>query len=188
MILNLLATIETEEEYNAIVQLYEKYNKRMYAIAMSILHHQQDAEDAVMDALKYMCDEPQMFLRYEDTRTLGLVCMKVKSSAIDIYRKNKKYAARIATLQDDVKLNLHDEVEYDLSNVLIHETNKNILYDAIHDLDDDYKIPILLKYFFLMKSNEIATFMGVTANVVDVRIHRAKKMLKNICVEKGYER
>ena len=185
MVLDFLATIETEDEYNAIDQIYRLYYGRMVMIALDILHNKSDAEDAVMDAIKYMCDQPSMFLDYETSQTYSLVCMKVKCSAIDIFRRKKREASRFISLNDEIESTTYDESDYDLSNILINAENQRILYQALNELDHTYQIPIILKYFYQMRSREIADFMGLTVEAVDMRIHRAKRILKKMCIDRG---
>ena len=186
MILGLLAAIESEEERYAIEQIYCLYYDKMVAVAFHVLNDSDDAEDAAMDAIRYMCDKPQMFLEYENPKIYGLICLKVKCSAIDIFRTKK----RIITMQtklDVTKLLLQHDEENDVANILINEENEQILHKAIKELDDDHQIPIILKYFHGMRSAEIAEFMKININTVDTRIHRAKQTLKESCIRMGYQ-
>lgn len=186
MISSLLATIETEEEYHAIDQIFRLYHKKMLAIALAVVHNQADAEDAVMTTVKYMCDHPQRFLDYESSKTIGLIYTKTKWTAIDIFRKNQKNSERLAALCENMESSACDTTKEDLLDVLINAENKELLHKALRSLSLDYQIPIVLKYFHQMKSHEIAEFMGLTEDAVDVRIHRGKSMLKERCISMGY--
>lgn len=51
---------------------------------------------------------------------------------------------------------------------------------TLHQLDPDDRELIVMRYIDDLKPQEIADMMGLTANVVSVRIHRALKELKSI--------
>ena len=186
MILGLLAAIESEEERNAIEQIYCLYYDKMVAVAFHVLNDSDDAEDAAMDAIKYMCDKPQLFLEYENPRVYGLICLKVKCSAIDIFRTKKKFISTQEGL-DETMIILPHAKENEIAKILINKENEQILHKAINELDDDYRIPIILKYFHGMRSAEIAEFMQTNINTVNTRIHRAKQILKESCIRMGYQ-
>ena len=88
-------------------------------------------------------------------------------------------------MNDEIESTTYDESDYDLSNILINAENQRILYQALNELDHTYQIPIILKYFYQMRSREIADFMGLTVEAVDMRIHRAKRILKKMCIDRG---
>ena len=186
MIAALLATIETEEEYHAIEQIYNLYHKRMLAIAMGVLRNQADAEDAVMMAVKYMCDKPQNFLDYRSPKTVDLIYKKTKCSALDIYRKNKHRSEHCTFLNEDTENILYDASINEALEIEINLENREMVSKALRDMKEEYRIPIILKYFHQMKTKEIAEFLDLSEGTVDVRIHRGKKMLKEICIDKGF--
>ncbi|MBQ8310929.1 MAG: sigma-70 family RNA polymerase sigma factor [Clostridia bacterium] len=188
MISELLATIETEEESHAIAEIYDRYSKRMYAIAYQFLQNPHDAEDAVMDAFTYMCDHPQDFLEYKTPKVIGMICGKVKWTATDIYRKNKRHSNRVAALDDTLENCVYDTDEDDVLDMLMNEFNRDLLQNALRELEIDYALPIKLKYYNQMKASKIAEFMNITESSVNVRIYRGKEKLKKICIEKGYHK
>ena len=68
----------------------------------------------------------------------------------------------------------------------INLENREMVSKALRDMKEEYRIPIILKYFHQMKTKEIAEFLDLSEGTVDVRIHRGKKMLKEICIDKGF--
>ena len=49
MIDAILSTMENEEQRNELAEFYSKHKSKLYAIAMSKLHNQSEAEDAVQE-------------------------------------------------------------------------------------------------------------------------------------------
>jgi RNA polymerase sigma-70 factor, ECF subfamily len=58
-----------------------------------------------------------------------------------------------------------------------HSEVRQILLDAVHQLPEKYRVPITLRYLEELSYKEIAAIMGITVKNVEIRIHRAKKML-----------
>jgi len=56
----------------------------------------------------------------------------------------------------------------------------------VDSLDAKYREPIMLRYVEDLSLAEIAKVLGVSENVVSVRLHRAVKQLQNTVQEKGY--
>ena len=72
-------------------------------------------------------------------------------------------------------------------NIIINEETKSALAKALDELDEMYKIPIMLKYYHQMKNIEIAKMMHLDVNMVNARIFRAKKILQRKMEELGYK-
>ena len=52
------------------------------------------------------------------------------------------------------------------------------LRDAIYELDDDYREPLVLQVLMGYSTNEIAELMGLKQGAVLTRLHRARQKLK----------
>jgi len=95
-----------------------------------------------------------------------------------LHRDQKKWlklfrqpADRIVTVETDVLKNEED--------ILLHS--------LIQNLDDKYKVPLILFYFHDKKLEEIADILNVPLSTVKTRLSRAKKRLKKMLNQKGGE-
>lgn len=68
MIDAVLLNIENEEQRNELAIFYEKYKKRLYSIALSKIHNEIDAEDAVQEVFSDIADKPEIFLMFRRTK------------------------------------------------------------------------------------------------------------------------
>lgn len=190
MILELIQAIENEDERQAITEIFNLYYGKMKAIAFDILHNREDTEDAAMNAIKYMCDHPQMFIDYSTShRTINLIYLCVKSAAIDIYRSNKrknKIFSSLDAIETFVRVDNDSRFDDAILNLIINDETKAALAKVIDELDEMYKIPILLKYYHQMRNIEIAEMMHLDVNMVNARIFRAKKILQQKMKALGY--
>ena len=93
------------------------------------------------------------------------------NTAIALYRKQKK-SPQISDLDEVVENLQGQEVPYE------EKENQHFLYQAIYTLNDVEKAIILL-YLESYKYEEIAEIMGISVNLVGVKINRIKQRLKN---------
>ncbi|MBE6576906.1 MAG: RNA polymerase sigma factor [Ruminococcaceae bacterium] len=187
MILSLLQIIENDEERNAINELFNTYFPKMQSVAYGILNNTQDAEDAAMETMEYICEHADDFVDYKDYKTLGKIFMCVKTTAIDMYRRNqRKNKLFICTDHFEGDFQTLFEEDQSLSDIMISKETNEILSKSLDQLEDMYKIPILLKYNYHMKNKDIAKLLKVDTNTVNGRIFRAKKLIKENMYALGY--
>ena len=98
-----LATIEDKEDRTKIEQIYKLYSRKLYKVALAIVHNPADAEDAVQTAMVSACKHVKKLQDPEDNNTMWYVMQATKNAAINIYNKNKNQWKK-ETTQDDVLL------------------------------------------------------------------------------------
>lgn len=183
-----LEVIESESQRQAISYIFEHYYSKMVYVANCILHNTADAEDAAMDAFKNMSKTPEKFENYLSKETISLALLYTKNAAKDIYRKNQKRRSTFVTLDcedRDAKFECISDPDQDLDAIIVNQENKDILTDAIAQLDDGYRDLILMRYYHGMKNTEIAVLLSISADTVANRIHRARMRLYDIIKERG---
>jgi len=60
---------------------------------------------------------------------------------------------------------------------VFHMEVRQMLLEAVQSLPEKYRVPITLRYLDDLSYKEIAAVMDITLKNVEIRIHRAKKML-----------
>ena len=66
----------------------------------------------------------------------------------------------------------------DMSESVIADEEKRILWKAIDRLDDRYRIPLLLYYMEELSIAEIAGLLAIPEGTVKSRLHKARKLLE----------
>ena len=165
MIIELMQIIQTDDERVAVNEIFEKYFPKMESMAYSILNNKQDAEDAAMDVMKYICEHAEDFVDYKSNKTISLIFICIRNKAINIYRKNQR-TSEIFSISEDIdyfcnEYTLEDRSLFDIS---VTEENKDALAKAINELDEMYKLPILMKYNQQMKNIDIAKLLNLDIN------------------------
>jgi RNA polymerase sigma-70 factor (ECF subfamily) len=159
----------TNAETEKLKKLYEIYEQPMYRIAFSVLKNSSDAEDAVSDAFMSIIKKIGSICEPYSPKTKNYIVKTIKSSAIDIYRKNKRNYERIQSIDDSIN-SIPDTalvVENDIGD------NDGIL-DKLNETDR--KI-ITLRCRDELQWREIAQQMNMTESNVRKRFERARKKL-----------
>ena len=154
-------------------QLYELYESKMYSVAYGILKNVAQAEDVVQDSFIKLTDYLDKIKTVDDNKTKGLVITIVKTTAINVYRKNQRETWLFEYTEEQ-------EIE-DPKNVIdakvINMHNHDMLDSVILNMPEIYKQVIKLRYFYEFSTMEISALTGVDNNAIRKRIERAKKYL-----------
>lgn len=170
-----LATIEDKEDRTKIEQIYKLYSRKLYKVALAIVHNPADAEDAVQTAMVSVCKHVKKLQDPEDYNTMWYVMQATKNAAINIYNKNKNQWKK-ETTQDDVLLGEDSFGSYNEGSSLAR------LITELPPRDRDI---LMLKYEFGYEYAEIAQIMGISKDSAKKAGARAKKRLKDSLGEEG---
>jgi len=166
------------DDTDEIVSLFQLYEKKMYHIAYAILGDSGQAEDAVMDAFVRLLDRRYPIGPPESDAAKRLVIQVTRSSAIDLYRKNKREWA-CQTLSEDPTLSAPVE-----ASVPGPEETGDTL-PLIESLPQKYRDVLHLRYENDYTTGEIADALGISEPAVRKRQERALAMLREQRYDKG---
>ena len=139
---------------------------RMYRVAMSFLHAEADAEDAVSAAIESAWNRLGQ-IRNPDALGAYLVRCVVNCSR-DELRRRKKFVPLEAAAENPAA-----------------EKSGDLLFDYICGLEDKYRIPLILKMQERMTEKEIASALRLPRGTVSTRIGHALKILKENLAKEG---
>lgn len=155
-------------------ELFNRYGKRMYSIAMKILKDPHDSEDALMEAFRRIIKNTDKFKELSSRDADALASVYVKNAAIDIYNSNKRRSSVIDT-ENLPEPSGNDPFE------------SNAVSSALDALPYQQASVILLKYHYGYSTSEIASALGIAPFTVRKRLERAKKQLKTILIKEGID-
>lgn len=189
MILELIQAIENDDERDVVEQIFHRYYKFMMAKAMGILHNHHDAEDAVMETFRHISENVKTFMGLSRDETAALISIYTRNVAINFY-KHKKKQRELFDMSGDTEAYqaCGDSTQGDPQALIITAETVDLVRAAVNRLDDKYREVIILKYFYHMKNVEIAGVLQLEPNTVNSHVFRARKLLKEIMGEEGYER
>ena len=98
----------------------------------------------------------------------------------DYYRKEQREQVK------EEMLSAHQQMPASSAekHVLNFEEDR-LLHNAINELDEKYRYPLILFYFHELKYEEIAEVLNISLSTVKVRILRAKEKLKAVIMQEG---
>lgn len=154
-------------------RLFDLYEKKMYRTAFQILKDAGQAEDAVQDAFIKVMSYLDKIKDPEASDTKHYMVRVIRSSAIDIYRKNQKDLDKLLWDPEDI---FKDQMSFEDKN-LVQIENRSIIKHMLAALSPKYREVLELKHYFGLSHREIALLLGVSENVVSKRYERAKRIV-----------
>ena len=154
-----LIKMAKRRDHDAFTELINLYMKDMYRTAVAILMNDEDAADAIQEAI-LTCWERLGSLR--DNRLF-----KTWMTRILI---NKCYDIRNKRI-DAVDISEHEELAF-------HEEESNLeIKEALEQLDEKYRLPIMMYYSDGYSTKEIASILQVPVSTVQTRLARGRERL-----------
>ena len=153
------------DEFKAKIQ---PHYRLMYRVAVSVLRNDDEAADAVHDAVLKLF-EKRNHLEY--ISNIKQYCLSVvRNTCLNIIRDRKVYID-INELKDmESNENAHNTLEYsDISNSITR---------VLKHLPDDQKMVFQLSAFGGFSNAEIANMLGITQGNVRVILSRVRKKIK----------
>ena len=148
------------------LETVRKTRNRMYRVAVSYLHTEADAEDAVSAAIESAWNHLGQIRNPEVLGTYLVRC--VINSAKNELRRRKRLVPLEAVPEN-----------------LTVEKNGDRLFEYICGLEDKYRIPLILKMQERMTEQEIASVLRIPRGTVSSRIKHALKILKDQMTKEG---
>lgn len=165
-----LDALDTTEEKDRFLLIYEKYRDLMFYIAQKYLSSQADQEIAV-DAALYSIVE--IIFKINDplsSKTKNLVVLITKNKCLDFLRK------RGGTSEEEL-------IETSERTLPVPAPGTDELSDAIASLRDPYRDIIFLRYLHGYSTAEIAKILDISRDAAIKRLQRAKRELKQLLEE-----
>lgn len=184
--LEIIMSIENEEDRSFMETLYNKYSKKMYLTAMDVLNNHHDAEDCVHNTVERMIYSIESFKQAKEKEYLiRLIVVTTKNIAINMYNASKKRNSRTfsTTMYDDEEdsweiMDIPD-FENDVQNIIINEENCQLLRNLINKLDYKLKsVVILMQMGFSYEA--ISQILGISIEAARKRYSRAKEKLREM--------
>ena len=157
-----LAMLDTPEEKAKFQVFYDKFNKKIYYIALKHLKKHELAEECTQDILLHIA---QNFEKVDDDlnskRTENYVRVISKCMSIDAFRREKNHIYR--------EVNADIEEFYDIADVEYAIDDVVTARDAIEHLPEEYQEIYFLKYIAGYTGAEISKLLNISQPLVRKR-------------------
>ncbi|PWJ71255.1 RNA polymerase sigma-70 factor (ECF subfamily) [Ruminococcaceae bacterium R-25] len=143
----------------AFTELMNLYMKDMYRTAVAILMNDADAADAIQETI-LACWERLSSLR--DNKLFKTWMTRILINRCHDIRKKRI---------DTVDISEHEELAF-------HEDESNLeIKEAIEQLDEKYRVPIMMFYGDGYSTKEIAAILNVPVSTIQTRLSRGRAQL-----------
>lgn len=162
-----------EEDKEIFIKDINENRIKMYKTAISILKNEDDANDAIQEAL-FSAYKNYNNLREKSYFSTWIIRILI-NKCYDIINKNKK----VAYIDDSITQNTMGETDkYDVENSLEWVLDK---------IDKDLKEIVVLYYYDELSVNEISEILEIPKGTVKSRLSRAREQIRKIIKHEGGE-
>lgn len=164
---------------SAIEHFVQTYQQDVYRLALSILDDATEAEDATQDALLAALRSLDTF-RGAASLTTWLYSITVNICRTRLQR-HKRRKGLIETLGGI--LHIYKTRQLSVEEHAIQNESEEMLWTAIHRMDEKHRIPIVLRYYHDLSVAEIATILQIPEGTVHSRLNTARRLLHAVLKE-----
>lgn len=168
-------------DYSAFEELVNRYEKRIYALALRITRNDADAQDAAQSALLAMLEKLDSF---SQTSTFASWILRIATNeALVILRKKKvRHAQSLDVGPDDSAPLPHPNLiapwQQNPDELASNNEVRQLINTALDELDEKYRLVFLLRDVQGLSTEEAADVLGLSTSNVKVRLLRARLMLR----------
>jgi RNA polymerase sigma-70 factor (ECF subfamily) len=167
---------------SAMAELLRAHGSKLYGVTLQITRNETDAEEAMQDALVNIWNKIGAF---EGRSAFTSWMYRVATNAALMKRRKNKRHERDISLDDDGPD--HDQHGLQVpdpghgpATTLEHNELGQRVRAAIDDLDEPYRMTVILADVDELSMDEIARRMNVTVPAVKSRLHRGRLALRKV--------
>ena len=174
-------------EVSAFEELVNRYKNSVFAIIYRMTGQYQEAEDISQEVFLNVY---QKLYQFDKTKKFSPWIHRIAiNTCITALRKKNK----VALINfDETFLNQHQWEEpnyYGSPDIVLERSElRSEIAAALKELPMSYQSVLVLRYQLDLNNQEIADTLGVNKENVEVKIHRARKSLRKILIQKYEER
>lgn len=171
----------------AYEELVNRYKNQVYAIVYRIIGHAQEAEDLTQEV--FLTVYEKMYQFDSNKKFAPWIYRIATNTSISALRKRKKTVmvnfdeAYSAPVDSYAPFQMGDPHSVFEQRELHREIDA-----AIMALPENYRVVITLRYQMDLDNHEIAETLGISKENVEVKVHRARKALQKILLNRRAER
>jgi RNA polymerase sigma factor (sigma-70 family) len=160
--------------------LLRRYNQMLYRVIRGYLKDQNEVQDAMQNA--YLKAYDKLFQFHGDSSfSTWLIRIGINEALLRLkdLKKGKTIYLDNFLESTTTALNQLPDKQMNPEKAIISQEAKQLLEQAIDNLPEKYRLVYILKEIQGVESHEIEQSLGLSESNVKVRLHRAKKLLKD---------
>jgi RNA polymerase sigma-70 factor, ECF subfamily len=181
---SLVSLLRSGDE-TAFERLVRDHGGRLLSVARRFLRDEEEARDAVQDSF---LSAYKALDRFDQGSRLSTWLHRIVINAclMRLRTRRRKPEDSIEELLPQFEADGHQvrhptpEWEGSAETLLARKETRSIVREAIDRLPDSYRSVLLLRDIEELSTEEAARSLGVTANAVKIRLHRARQALRTL--------
>ena len=166
----------------ALDQLLRRHYDRVHAVCRRITGHDADAADAAQEAMIAIVRNLD---RFDGRSSFGTWAYRIATNAsLDELRRRKRRATPVST-DDDPEHHHHEVADPDAGRRIESIGDHMALDAALRALNDDYRLPVVLRDVADLDYAEIAAVLDIPVGTVKSRIARGRAALADALTPPG---
>ncbi len=153
-------------------EIVKEYKEKVYGLALGITREPADAEDIVQDTFVRAYDRLDQFDLERDFRPW------LFTIAANLAKNKLRRGRFVNPLKHPGWLPGRDRD--DPAEQVNREERINRMRKSLSDLDEKYRVPVVLRFYGDLSYEEISRVMDLPTGTVKTRLHRAKNNLKEV--------
>jgi RNA polymerase sigma-70 factor (ECF subfamily) len=176
-----LLALAAREDEEALAQLYDRYGRVAYGLALRIVRDQALAEDAVQEAFLTVWRTAGSF-RADRAKPSTWILTLVHRRAVDVVRREERRRAAPleGTDEPDERGRAADE-EIELTD------RRRIVQEALRQLPDEQREALELAYYGGLTQSELAERLSVPLGTIKSRMFTGLRRLRDLLAEAGID-
>ncbi len=153
--------------------LVSGYYAQLYRLAFSILGDEQEADDAAQESLLHALDNLHRYRPGSSLKNwLYTICVNQCRDTL------RRLTSRQRIDQTLYHLGMSDHPGPSPEEAFLKDERLRDLRQAVQSLDEDHRLPLILRYVHGMTAAEIAGALGLREGTVYSRLHYAVRKLQ----------
>jgi len=171
----------------AFEELVHRYQRQVFTIAYRMTNQREEAEDIAQEVFITVY---QKLYQFDTSRRFAPWIQRITvNTCITRLRRKKKVV--LVNFEDNMSNRADPFLNIDYNDPAViydREELKQDIKEALLQLPESYRAMLILRYQLDMSNQEIADALGITRENVEVKMHRARKSLRKVLLERRHER
>ena len=176
-----LLALAAREDEQALAELYDRYGRVAYGLALRIVRDQALAEDAVQEAFLAVWRSAGSF-RSDRAKPSTWILTLVHRRAVDVVRREeRRRAAPLEGTEEPDERGLAADEEIELND------RRRLVQEALRQLPDEQREALELAYYGGLTQSELAERLSVPLGTIKSRMFTGLRRLRDLLADAGFE-
>jgi RNA polymerase sigma-70 factor, ECF subfamily len=177
----ILIRLIAQSHEQALAQLYDRYNRLIFSLALAIVNDRLTAEEITLDVFMRVWQKAGTY-RAEQARVSTWLTHIARHHAIDVLRRRAARLDQSALHWEDAISNVHSP-QPDPQESAELTLRRERIYAALAKLPPEQKQALLLAYFGGYTQSQIAELLEQPLGTIKTRLRLAMQKLREFLIE-----